>query len=419
MCPLETIVNVDYHPVIATMTTTEAARRLGVKVETLYAYVSRGLLERHAGPDGRSSVFDTRAIEELARRGRPRQSTRSASLNLLIETRLTSLTGQGVRYRGLPARQLARSRTFEHVAELLWLGALPDEHHVWRGSIAPVDHLTTSPVALGDSIRLAAGWATIGTSWTECTAPADVAAVGRHLVATLVDSLPFAGDGRAPRLTLPDSDGRQIRATIAGRLWTKLSPRRPPPGLLAVVNAALVLMADHELAASTLAVRVAASTRAHPAAAVTAGLGTLSGSLHGGASKLCRQMMDDASQVGAARAVSNVLASGRRLPGFGHRVYVDADPRAVVLLDLLRRATGHTRAMMIVDDVHEEVAKCIDHPPNVDFALAALGLVAGMPSDGGEAIMSIARIAGWLAHAIEEYGEAPLRFRPRASYIGH
>ena len=402
------------------MTTTEASRRLGVKVETLYAYVSRGLLERHPGPDGRSSVFDSRAIEDLARRGRPRQSSRSASLNLLIETRLTSLSAQGVRYRGLSASQLARTQTFEQVADLLWLGALPSDHHVWSGAIAPIDRIAVSPIALGDSIRLAAAWATTGTSWVECTAPADVASVGRHLIATMVDSLPFAGDGRTPRLTLPegDGDGRPIRATIAGRLWTKLSPRRPPPGLLGVVNAALVLLADHELAASTLAVRVAASTHAHPTATVTAGLGALSGSLHGGASKLCRQMMDDASQVGAPRAVTSMVASGRRIPGFGHRVYVDADPRAVVLLELLRRAAGQTRAMAMVDDVHDEVAKRIDHPPNVDFSLAALSLVAGMPADGGEAIMSIARIAGWLAHAIEEYGEAPLRFRPRASYIG-
>lgn len=188
--------------------------------------------------------------------------------------------------------------------------------------------------------------------------------------------------------------------------------------MLAVVNAAMVLLADHDLAASTFGVRVAASTRADPGAVVTAGLGVLSGPLHGSASRVAREMFDRAAAVGAARAVGEILTAGGRIPGFGHSVYLDADPRAVVLLDLLRRAAGRTRAMDIVDDVHAAVSERIDKYANVDFALGAMTMIADMPPDGGEVIMSIARIAGWLAHAIEEYTESPLRFRPRASYIG-
>jgi citrate synthase len=188
--------------------------------------------------------------------------------------------------------------------------------------------------------------------------------------------------------------------------------------MLAVINAAMVLLADHDLAASTFGVRVAASTRAEPGAAVVAGLGVLSGPLHGSASRVARHMFERASEIGAARAVGEILAAGQRIPGFGHSIYVDTDPRAVVLLDLLRRAGGRTRAMDIVDDVLAAVNERIEQHANVDFALGALGLVTQMPLDGGEVIMSVARIAGWLAHAIEEYAETPLRFRPRASYIG-
>jgi citrate synthase len=188
--------------------------------------------------------------------------------------------------------------------------------------------------------------------------------------------------------------------------------------MLAVINAALILMADHDLATSTFGVRVAASTRADPGAVVCAGLNVLSGPLHGSASRLCRQMLERAAVIGPARAVGEILARGERVPGFGHSVYLDIDPRAVVLLELLRRASGRSRAMDVVEDVHVAVGERIGQKANVDFSLGALAMIAGLPVDGGEVIMSIARIAGWLAHAIEEYAERPLRFRPRASYIG-
>ena len=305
---------------------------------------------------------------------------------------------------------------FEDVADFLWLGTLRSTREPWTGELVRID----PGLSLGDSMRVTAATAAAQLPRAASFAAADVAAVGRRLVATITDSLPLAGDGRAPRLVLPADDpaSTPIRSTIAGRLWTRLSARRPSPGMLAVVNAAMVLLADHDLAASTFGVRVAASTRADPGAVVTAGLGVLSGPLHGSASRLTREMFDRAAEVGAARAVGEILAAGKRIPGFGHSVYVDVDPRTTVLLDLLRGAAGRTRAMDIVDDVLAAVNARIDQLANVDFALGALTMITGMPADGGEVIMSIARIAGWLAHAIEEYGEAPLRFRPRASYIG-
>ena len=402
-----------------TMSTAEAARRMGVKVETLYAYVSRGLLERLPGPDGRSSRFDVRAIEDLARRGRPRQSSRAASLNILIETRLTSLSPQGVRYRGMSSSDLALTHSFEDVAELLWGGALASQRDAWTPYPLPPLPMGEATVAIGDTLRLATARLMVASPNNGRT-PKEVAAAGRMLIATMIESLPILGDGRTPRLSLTKAPpgSQPLRATIAGRLWTRLSPRRPAPGLLAVVNAALVLMADHELAASTLAVRVAASTHADPLATVSAGLGALSGPLHGSASSAARALLVGAGEVGAARAVDQLLARRERIPGFGHRVYADIDPRAAVLLDLLHHAVPRSRALAIARDVQSAVHDRIGKEPNVDFALATLATATGMVADGGEAIMSIARVAGWLAHALEEYGEAPLRFRPRAHYVG-
>ncbi len=414
---------------MATMTASEAARRLGVKVETLYAYVSRGVLERETAADGRSSLFDSRAIESLARRGRPRQSSRDSSINMLIETRTTSLSMQGVRYRGHLSNELARTHTFEDVAELLWLGAVGSSRQPWSGDVIPA--LTMSrhtPIATPDAMRIIATWIAaspgvdasqdaVGGPNMTTVDPTEVARCGRYLVATVVDSLPVLGDGRTPRLVLPCGSD-PIRGTIAGRLWTRLSPRRPAPGMLAVLNAALVLLADHELATSTLAVRVAASTRADPYAVVNAGLAVVSGPLHGGASLQARRLIEDALSDGAGRAVERARQRHRRVPGFGHSVYAGADPRAVVLFDLLRRVAGINRTLLVIDDVIEIVGQRFDRAPNIDIALAAMTHVCGMPEDAGEAVMATARIAGWLAHAIEEYGETPLRFRPRASYIG-
>jgi citrate synthase len=397
------------------LTADEAARRMGVKIETLYAYVSRGVIESVPSGTGRTRLFDARAVEELARRGRPRQSSRSSSLNLLIETRLTALSPTDVFYRDVSSRQLARTHTFEQVAELLWLGHVPDAHRPWTA--LPIDLRTSADVSLSDALRIGTAHVMALAPSVEERTPIAIGCAGKLLIASIVDALPAAGDGRTPRLVLP-AGGPPLRGTIAGRLWTRLSTRRPDPGMLAVLNAALVLLADHELAASTLAVRVAASTRANPYAAALTGLSVLNGPLHGGMSRRARAMIDEAIATGPARAVTNARFTNGAVPGFGHKVYIDADPRATALLGLLEPIARDTRTFGIIEALQVEATARGGHGPNTDFALAALGRLAGMPPSSGEAIMAVARIAGWLAHAIEEYSEPPLRFRPRASYIG-
>jgi citrate synthase len=392
------------------MTVAQAARRLGVKPPTLYAYVSRGVLRSHRAADGRSSLFDPGDIEALARRGRPRRSSRRAALDIVIETSLTTIEREQVRYRGHESGRLARTRPFEEVAGLLWSGELVPFDAPWP-EVPLSDALAMTP---GGRMSDRLAWAVHAAAVTDPHRRSDDAAVvGRRMVSAMVGALPIAGDGRVPRLHLPDR--APLRSTVAGRLWVRLAPGRPPAGGMRTMNAALVLLADHELAASTLAVRVAASTRADPYAAVTAGLATISGPYHGAASRLVRRVLERAQATSSDVALAEAFERNGLYPGFGHQLYERGDPRARVLLDLLHGAWSGNRRLAQVDALIA-AARRRGELPNVDLALAALGHVAGMAPDAGEAVFTIARTAGWLAHAFEEYDEPVLRFRPRAQY---
>ncbi len=391
------------------MTTAQAAHRLGVRPQTLYAYVSRGVLHSRRSGDGRGSLFDPREVEQLALRGRPRQASRSRSLEIQIETSITEISDHRIRYRGHDAMQLARTATFEMVAELLWTGALPDFSPMWTGQT--ID--TGGDASLHERLRLIAGRAAVGGTFVPDVT--SVTTVARHFIATLADSLPAAGSGRCPRVVL--ADGTTVRSTIAGRLWTRLTPRRATPPMMAVMNAALVMLADHEMAASTLAARVAASARADVHGVTAAGMGTLSGTLHGGESTRCRRILQSAREHPVDEVIGQGLEQYGRLPGFGQMLYPRGDPRAARLLALLHDAGPHP-VLDHVDEFVDATRRRHLPPPNVDLALAALGMTAGMPLDAGEAIFAIGRTAGWIAHALEEYREPVLRFRPRALYVG-
>ena len=391
------------------MTTAQAAHRLGVRPQTLYAYVSRGLLNSRRDALGRESRFDSHEVERLALRGRPRQASRSRSLEIQIETSITEISDHTIRFRGHDIVELSRTATLEMVAELIWTGTLPDTSPLWSGRAIELDRGDT----IADRVRLIAAHAAVGAihAFDEAT----VTTEARRLIATLADSLPVAGSGRCPRVVL--ADGTAVRGSIAGRLWARLTPRRATPQLMAVMNAALVMLADHEMATSTLAARVAASSRADLHGVVAAGMGALSGTLHGGESTRCRRILTLAQARPLDEVIDISLERYGRLPGFGQVLYPRGDPRAAHLLTLLRSGEAHP----VLDQVEHiiDAARRRHLPsPNVDLALAAFGLVAAMPIDAGEAIFTTARIAGWVAHALEEYAERPLRFRPRAMYVG-
>ena len=396
----------------------EAARQLGVKQATLYSYVSRGVLTRRRGTGGKISLFDAAEVGELARRGRPRRAPGLAGL--VIESGLTEIADDQLRFRGIDALDLARDAAFEDVSALLWTGTLGTGGTAGGGSGAWT--ATPEAVRAGSAAQAALPPGTLPLERLQVIVPAlaaadplrlhldppAVIAAGQAIIGGMVDCLAPGAAG-----TPGGHDGR-----IADRLWHQLCPDPPRPALLEALGAALVLLADHELAASTLAARVAASVRADPYAVVATGLGALGGALHGGASLGAEAMLAAARDpAGAPRVVGDLLRRGERVPGFGHFVYRSGDPRAGLLLAMVRRAVPASPRLAVADAVLAETHRRALPEPNIDFALAVLASCAGMITGAGEAVFAIARTAGWLAHALEEYA-ARTPLRPRAVYTG-
>jgi citrate synthase len=176
------------------------------------------------------------------------------------------------------------------------------------------------------------------------------------------------------------------------------------------IRRALVLMADHELNPSTFAVRVAASTGASVPASLLAGLATLSGPRHGGASAAVFNLLEDAARDGEEVAVMNWMTRHKGLPGFGHPLYPSGDPRAHAMLADISPDPNLTRLADAALNIAGEL-------PNLDFGLTALTLAAGLPKDAGFRLFALGRSVGWVAHAMEQAATGQL-IRPRARYTG-
>lgn len=337
------------------LSTKEAAELLGVKAETVYAYVSRGQLSSRRAPGGRSSTFDAKEVEALARRNRRAGAgSPTSGGELSVRTRITLIDTDRYYYRGVDATELAARHTYEEVAEWLWTGQLrhgtvftaPEASvAVARRAVAALpEH--TDPT---DRLRVAAIAAATADPLRFDLSEEAVLGTARILIPTLVDALP------------PMRPGHGDEGPLAHRLWARLSGRQADEASLRVLDTALGLLVDHDLAASTLAVRVAASARAHAYAAVSAGLGVIEGPLHGAASGLVhRLLLDVLDQGDAGPVIADELRSGRRIPGLGHRLYAGEDPRARALFALLEDIPRAAPALAAARDI---VATTARHTP--------------------------------------------------------
>jgi citrate synthase len=373
---------------------TEAAEILGVSKPTLYAYVSRGRLRRTTAADGRTSLFERNEVERLSMQSRRSSPGPRPTIDVEIRSDVTTMHESSLEFRGHDVVDLVRSRHFEDIAELLWTSAP-------AGTSADPPTGSSWPKADIDDLDAIAGIDDLGTTQIGRLAVAAHVLDGRHRHDDATSA------ARRLLLVIPDLFGSHRRTGEFALRLTSAWIGRPSPDLVAAVDTALALLADHELATSTLAVRVAASTRTSPYAAFAAGLASIEGVLHGSASASVHRFLERCAEQGPAEAVADLRAAHQMLPGFGHKVYRGVDPRFVPLMDALRPIGRDS--LGVVDALVEEVGRQLPHQPNVDLALGALTWVGGLDPD--TPLFAVARIAGWAAHYDEELAEAPLRFR--------
>lgn len=404
------------------LTSTEAAERLGVKPATLYAYVSRGLLESHEGDEPRERLYRRDQVEALReRRARRRDPARVSAGALawglpVLESSIGLISEGSLYYRGLEVGRLARERRVEEVASWLWRGSFeaadlfparaPSPSGAWRRVL---DELADRHP--GERLQIALRYAAVHDAAAMDLRPERIARAGARLLTLLVETA--AGVRKSGRRSLleplveawvPDLEGGER-----------------------LLHGALVLCADHELNVSSFTARCVASAGSSPYEAVAAGLGALRGFRHGGYSDRVAEMLlglgvdpdarRDVRPVDVQREVETRLQRGERVPGFGHPLYPAGDPRCRVLLALLDECCPGNRAVAGARVVAEQVAALIDVPPNVDFALATTSCALRLAPGGAFTLFALGRTMGWIAHVIEEVGRARL-IRPRARYVG-
>lgn len=380
----------------------EAAARLSISKATLYAYVSRGMIASHAVPGARTRKYDADDVAALLRRKAVRRDPARAAEGALhvrgpavLPSALTSIDNGVLRYRGHDVAALAQTHTLEQVAALLWDGpfvATPADALRWRphggagqGVLASMQiwlarRSATDPVAF----NLAA----------DC-----VRRVGASIVGGLATVA--IGGGKAQTSVAQAS----VAQTLAAG-WGVTTRRAA-----AQIDRALVLVADHELNVSAFTGRCVASARSSPYMVVIAALAALQGHRHGGETDRCAAML---AERGTPEAIVEArLRRGQNIPGFGHPLYPDGDPRGRILVEAALAGPRAARTAQFV----AAAASLLGQAPTVDFGLVATARMLGLPDHAALAVFAVGRSVGWLAHALEQYA-APTMIRPRARYVG-
>ncbi|MCT4369544.1 citrate synthase family protein [Yangia mangrovi] len=365
-----------------------ACALLGVKPQTLYAYVSRGQLRAEAdAQDARRSLYFRPDVETLLRQNRrPRARAEVAERAIrwgdpVLVTGISEVRDGMLWLRGRSVEECAESMTPEQMAtHLCGLDRLELPDAPGRGA--------------GDT-------------------PA----------ARAVQALSAEVDGAVPLGDLSDTDFGAEAARLISLVANALLGR-PGGGVLTArfgaawgldgrgeddIRRALVLLSDHELNPSTFAVRIAASTGASLPAALLCGLATLSGPRHGGASALARAALEAAMRGETETFLATQEGQSPYGFGYGHPLYLDGDPRSRLLLERL----PHDHP---VRHAQRGLSARLGQAANVDTGLAALELAHGLPRDAGFTLFATARLAGWIAHAREQARSGAL-IRPRARYV--
>src|SRR5271156_1323531 len=387
------------------LTARAAAAELSISPATLYAYVSRGLIRSEPiEGEARGRRYRAEDVRSLKNRRAPlvvQGEGLKASDLPIMDTTVSTITEDGPVYRGVLATALAETVTFEQAATLLW-----DARNNPFIS-ANVPHISPDMRLVLDA--------------TDRAQPID-RAVAVLSLATDADPSAYNAtpEGRAT------TGAKILRLVVAAMLRTQ--PKPTPiheqivqawalshPHAAELIRRVLVLLADHELNASTFTVRCAASTGISLYDAVIAGLVALKGPRHGGVGPQASRLLETLLAGDAEAIIRERVALGERFAGFGHMVYGDRDPRALSIFEGLWKAGSIDERMTM--SIPHWISEATGQFPNCDYALAVMRHALNMPKGSETTIFAIARTAGWIAHATEQL-KSKKPIRPRARYVG-
>ena len=394
------------------LTAEEAAEALGISVSSLYAYVSRGQIRSEAVPGSRRRRYDAADVQRLQSRrqlrrdpGRATREARHVDGLPVLESGLTLIADGRYRYRGHDATEWAQHATLEETAELLWGAPVPDDAPVatepaWSDLVRDL-----APLHTAARFQAYLSFAASADPSSYDLRPAGVRRSGARILRGLAAVAAHPAED-APPCGDPVTD-------VLRRGWQDLDDSGDE-----LVRAALVLCADHELNASAFTCRCVASAGASPYAAVTGALSALQGIKHGGHTELALAQLDEVLRGTAPRTLlGDALRQGKAASGFGHPLYPDGDPRARVLLDLVRKHRPYAPAWDAAQRTVEAGRDVLSEEPNLDLGLAVVARARDLPDHAPFSIFALGRTVGWIAHALEQYGSDRM-IRPRASYVG-
>lgn len=346
-----------------------------------------------------------------------------------VRSGISSIIDGILTYRGIHIDELADNATFEEVVHLLWHGDLPTKRELeaLRQELAKnadvpqeiLSQMKTYPKSAHAMAVLRSAVSALSLYDDEADDNSKEANLRKAVrltakIPVIVTAFHHYRNGREPiRPKEDDSFVQNFLYMLNGREPTKTAED--------AFNKALVLHADHELNASTFAARVTTGTLSDMYSAITTAIGTLKGSLHGGANEQVMAMLEAIGSIENVEPyIKGKLDAKEKIMGFGHRVYKDGDPRAKHLQKMskeLAQQVGDTKWYDLSIKIEEVVNREKGLKPNVDFYSASVYTYLGIPRDLFTPIFAMSRVSGWTAHVLEQYDDNRL-IRPRAEYIG-
>src|SRR5436190_11572071 len=386
----------------------DAAARLGVSRATLYAYVSRGRVRSSAAPgDPRQRRYAAEDVDALRNRSEERREPAKIGERALhwgvpvLESAITLIENGRLYYRGHDVAELARTRSVEEVAALIWTGAFDVD----------VFAATQLHVVAGTKTSEGLPFVSRAQSVLPLVAARDPLAFDLRPRA-----VPQTGWRILNLLASIAAESSELEDTIDETLHKRWVPRTPHAAEL--LRAALIVSADHELNVSSFRARCVASAGANPYAVVIAGLSAIEGSKHGGIGARVEMMFDEVRRARDVRkALAERLRRGEAVVGFGHPLYPAGDPRAKLLMELLARRFPKSPDLAFARTVARAGEEITGEKGTVDFALVALPRTLKLAPGAPLTLFALGRSTGWIGHGVEQYARDEI-IRPRARYVG-